>query len=340
MPHLTGSACKRVTDFWDEVTNEWLAGGDPMPEPLPSWYESYAGRGAGQVTRDGFAEPYLGDLAGSPRIVTLGLNPGRFHAGLQSRDGTFAGEIRELGSYRAWATGNPYLGEVWESLHGPNRYHRNRLGFARHWLDDQSVEGRDVLTMELYPWHSTKVTAAMRPPAEVVDEFIWQPLAELEVSEAFAFGKPWLRICETLGLPMVGRWGTGGDSLGSPVASRTVVGFELPSAQWVLVCWQSGYAGPPAATTRCGCVRRSRALVQPANHAPPHAGMQDVRRGVASSNLSACRVGMEIRTPVWAAVSEAGADSRDSETSRHTCHLGEPVVIRPTWRQSAWWSLR
>ena len=45
----------------------------------------------------------IGDLAaGKPRAVTLGLNPGKAHY-LQERNGAFADQIRELGSYHRWA---------------------------------------------------------------------------------------------------------------------------------------------------------------------------------------------------------------------------------------------
>jgi hypothetical protein len=67
----------RIADFWDELTAAWLRGEDPLPDPLPDWYASYEGRGDGQVTREAFAEPYVGDLRGTPRMVTLGLNPGQ-----------------------------------------------------------------------------------------------------------------------------------------------------------------------------------------------------------------------------------------------------------------------
>ena len=51
-----------------------------MPAPLPRWYASYAGSGLCMVTRDGFVEPYLGDLLlrKEPRLVIMGLNPGYF----------------------------------------------------------------------------------------------------------------------------------------------------------------------------------------------------------------------------------------------------------------------
>jgi hypothetical protein len=65
------SAVKRVADFWDAVMADWLGGEDVLPAALESWLASYSGRGAGQLTRNAFAEPYLGDLRGTPRFVIL-----------------------------------------------------------------------------------------------------------------------------------------------------------------------------------------------------------------------------------------------------------------------------
>lgn len=88
------SARQRVADFWDEHIQAWLHGHDPMPEPLPAWFGSYKGSGAGVVARDGFPEPYLGGLLTdpAPRTLLLGLNPGAHVAAFQARDGIFAKE--------------------------------------------------------------------------------------------------------------------------------------------------------------------------------------------------------------------------------------------------------
>ena len=115
------SACSRIADFWDELTAAWQAGEDPLPDPLPDWYASYEGRRDGQVTRDAFAEPYVGDLRGTPRMVTLRLNPGRACLDFQGRNVIFAREIHERGSYSAWAAPFPYLGEEWSRVDGRNR---------------------------------------------------------------------------------------------------------------------------------------------------------------------------------------------------------------------------
>jgi hypothetical protein len=240
------SGVERVADFWDAVTVDWLDGNDVLPATLEPWFASYSGSRAGRVTREAFAEPYIGDLRGTPRFVTLGLNPGQAVLDFQARDGIFADAIREAGSYSAWAASQPYLGETWTRVHGRNRYVTGRLRFARGWLSNPDLTPSELLTFELYPWHSTRVTAPIVPPKDIVEEFVWQPLAEIPVDFVFAFGKPWLRACQELGLPELSRWGHGGQDFGSPVASRTVVVFELPSGQRVIVLWQSGYAGPPA----------------------------------------------------------------------------------------------
>ena len=77
----TGSARQRVSDFWDAHTAAWLAGEDPLTGNLSRWFRSYEGTGRGAVTRDGFVEPYHGDLLGregQPRVVILGLYPGQY----------------------------------------------------------------------------------------------------------------------------------------------------------------------------------------------------------------------------------------------------------------------
>lgn len=123
------SARERVTGFWDEHIAAWLAGDDPMPDPLPQWFDAFRGKGLGKVTRDGFPEPYVGDLKGivaTPRLVVLGLNPGEYEQDFQSRTGIFADEIRRLGSYSAWAATGPTYAH-----HGP----RGRAA-TRTWKTD------------------------------------------------------------------------------------------------------------------------------------------------------------------------------------------------------------
>lgn len=249
---MTISARQRVAAFWDAHVESWLSGEDHLPRPLRGWFESYVGVGPGAVTREGFPEPYHGDLLAlehAPRMVVLGLNPGEFCPRFQARGGIFAKEIAEHGSYSRWATTCPYNRSPWmlPQEMGENRYYRARLAFTRRWLQDSSADHRDLLIFECYPWHSKSITAPLRPPPETIEEFVWQPIAELPVRDVFAFGRPWDGIARALKLPLTGELGSGGTAYGSKVIGRAVRTYGLPSGQRLVVEWHPGAAGPPSA---------------------------------------------------------------------------------------------
>ena len=46
-----------------------------------------------------------------------------------------------------------------------------------------------MLAVELYPWHSTGLTAAPRPDPGIVREFVWEPIAR------------WWGACDSLSTP-------------------------------------------------------------------------------------------------------------------------------------------
>ncbi|MEH0970491.1 hypothetical protein V6U77_05060 [Micromonospora sp. CPCC 205546] len=247
---MTTSARQRVAAFWDAHVESWLSGEDQLPRPLQCWFDSYVGVGPGAVTREGFPEPYHGDLLGlerTPRMVVLGLNPGEFRSRFQARGGVFAKEIAEHGSYSRWATTCPYNRPPWTLPQemGKNRYYEARLAFTRRWLQDPSADHRDLLIFECYPWHSKSITAPLRPPPEIIEEFVWQPVAELPVRDVFAFGRPWDGIAQALKLPLTGELGSGGTDYGSKVPGRAVRTYGLPSGQRLVVEWHRGSAGPP-----------------------------------------------------------------------------------------------
>jgi hypothetical protein len=104
--------------------------------------------------------------------LILGLNPGQACLDFQGRNGIFAREIRERGSYSAWAAPFPYLGEKWSRVNGRNRYAYSRLRFAREWLQDQELAADQLLTLELYPWHSTRVTAPIAGVPHAADGLV------------------------------------------------------------------------------------------------------------------------------------------------------------------------
>ncbi|MGN9811523.1 anti-phage DNA glycosylase Brig1 [Micromonospora sp. BQ11] len=247
---MTTSARQRVAAFWDTHIAAWLSGEDLMPSPLPEWFESYKGTGPGKPTLDGFPEPYHGDLLGlkrTPRVVVLGLNPGEYQRQFQSRNGIFAKEIEKHGSYSNWATTGPYNRSPWEDEMGINRYYQARLRFTRNWLQDPSAGHPDLLIFESYPWHSTSFRGRFQPPREAIEQFVWQPIAELPVRDVFAFGRSWHVLAKRLELTEMGAFDAGGPGYGSSAVGRKVRTHALPSGQRLVVVWQPGYAGPPSA---------------------------------------------------------------------------------------------
>jgi len=231
-----------MVSMWDAHVDRWLDGDDSLQEPLDAWWRSYAGKGAGAPTRNAFPEPFVGSFD-RPKLVMLGLNPGVAVPELQGIAGDFSNAIRDT-SYSRWAAGDPYGSAAWTNLRGKNTYRAARLRFAERWLGEE-VEGNELLTVELYPWHSEKVTASLRPPDDVLEPLIWAPLAALPVPELFAFGAPWAQVLGRLGMEPIEHLGRGGKDWGSKVASRTVLTYETPAERRLIVIWQSGYAGPP-----------------------------------------------------------------------------------------------
>ena len=162
--------------FWDDQLNRWLnrRALDPI---LREWKQAWAG----EVDEWAFPEPWMGPLLETPRIVIGGLNPGRAHKRLQSRSGRSAQRIREIG-FTAWAAPRPFNianGEWQDEGFARIRLDDDRLNFARGLLHDPSIEFGDVLTFELYPWHSPGLGShPIRVPPHILDEFILQPLSE------------------------------------------------------------------------------------------------------------------------------------------------------------------
>jgi hypothetical protein len=179
-------------------------------------------------------------------MVILGINPGIGYQELQSRDGTWAERIRRT-SYSRCLNRVAFDDPAWLLLHGRNSpYWANLMRFTRRWTNDPSVAAPQVLNLELYPWHSDSVKGAMTPPAEILDTYVWRPLAEIEVSHVFAFAAGWQHVCASLGWPLLERYGPGYTPVpGSTVAGWNVAIFGMPSGQKAVVSWQGGYAGPP-----------------------------------------------------------------------------------------------
>jgi hypothetical protein len=233
-----------VAAFWDEVVSDALVGVQPRgTDPaLRRWFAGYRGAGPGAVLTEATPEPYIGPLAtrhGTPRLIALGLNPGPADLRFQGRGGAFASEYERLRGFSNWAVTEPYLRDPWRAVHGHNRYHENLRAFARTWVQDPALRSRDVLVLELYPWHSHRVTATMAPPTDLIDEFIWQPIAEIDLPEVIAIGSDWQRVAQRLGLrerPLEVQFTD---------RTRRARAFELPTGQWLAVTWHQSSNSPP-----------------------------------------------------------------------------------------------
>jgi hypothetical protein len=167
---------------------------------------------------------------------------------MQSATGLLADEIRRMGSYRAWAASWPYLRDIWVKHRGENKHHTSRLKFMQRWWDQPGLTADDMLSFELFPWHSPRLTAPIRPEPDLIETYVFAPIEELGAPPIFAFGVPWFSMLEDhLRLPMIARLGVGGDPYPTQVADRAVAVFALSSGALVIAVKQGGYAGPPSA---------------------------------------------------------------------------------------------
>ncbi|WP_437605088.1 hypothetical protein WMF20_28365 [Sorangium sp. So ce834] len=255
-----GEHRNRVADVWDAYVGAWIEGDDALDawlkdqdttvaRDLTAWQNSYTGTGRGALDLTCFPDPFTGDLRGvngEPLLVVLGLNPGVGYPKLHGRDGIWTNRIREASFSRCFER-SPPGDRNWLELHGRESvYWRNLIRFGQRWCGD-GFTFRQLLNFELYPWHSNSLTAGLRCPPEVVDRYVFQPLAEVETRYVFAFGRGWDDVCRGLGLPVVRRYGDGADPFpGASSPGWTVVVFRSATmAAPIIVSWQHGYAGPP-----------------------------------------------------------------------------------------------
>lgn len=233
-------------DVWEGIVSRWIDGDDSLPEPFDCWRRSYPGRGAGAVDTAAIPEPYLGDPSSAIAVV-LALNPGRVYPRFQHRGGVFEAEVREMGSYAAWAATWAFVRPPWTDEIPAVQHTLSRLAFIGRWYDEPNLPIARMLAVELYPWHSTRLTAALRPDPGIVQEFIWEPIAASGARDVFAFGSDWFPLLTNhLGLAVVDRLGAGGRDYGPRAKTRSVMVAEAPSGVRVVAMKHSGSAGPPA----------------------------------------------------------------------------------------------
>jgi hypothetical protein len=252
---------QKVADFWDEYIHSWIEGEAALSRWLsnqhPSvvdgitrWRNSYQGAGKGALDLSCFPDPYVGDwrgLNGEPKLITLGLNPGIGYPSLQGRDGIWTSRIRESNYSSCLERSVPGDPINWLRQHKKESpYWIKLLNFGKRWHGDEFAY-KDLLSIELYPWHSTCLTAGLDCPEDVVSKYILEPLSEFECKFVFAFGKPWEGVCRNAGLRVIRRCGEGGSPFpGVSCPGWTVVALKsLITPAIFIVSWQKGYAGPP-----------------------------------------------------------------------------------------------
>ena len=245
-----GPACRAVSQLWDSVVDDFLASRETRASLMP-WANSYRGKGEGAVDWDALPELFLGPLT-KPRGVFLALNPGQAYPCFHGLDGFFAREIREkYGSYTAWAASWPYFRDPWVARKEENQHHKRRLRFLRDWLDDGELIDSDMVSFELYPWHSPRLKGQLRKGGEdvqeLIQEFVWKPVKELG-APVFAFGTPWFSFLKNpvLGLDVVKKLGANGKRYGSRVESRSVLVLRDSDGLTVIAAKHLGGAGPPS----------------------------------------------------------------------------------------------
>lgn len=255
---MTDQTVAPTVELWDAVIEQWLAGGPSSPDELAPWLGCYGGRGHHAVVPEALPEPWFGDLARTPAMVFLALNPGQPFLGaetwrdgslmpdLQSRDGVFADEIRAAGSYSSWARHFP----DWATLApSPNTFFTSRLRFAQDWCERPDLVLDDCVNAELYPWHSYRFSAGQfRPGAEataMIDRYVLAPIAAMGCPNVFAFGAAWAKILPTLGFEAVFDLSTrAGDTWPGAPKDRVVTVFGRDGLR-IVAEYHSGGAGPP-----------------------------------------------------------------------------------------------
>lgn len=234
-------ALTAMAEFWNSEIRRWVDGDHVLSPTLRRWQRSYNGRADGVVDLDVFPEPFIGPLrrSAAPALVMLGLNPGAPAPSFQGPNGIFTQQIART-SYSEWAASGPYTCVAWENANGRNKYHRDRAAFAQRLHQNESIRPEDLLYLELYPFHSRRVTGPIRPPLDLLQRFVFDSIAELDVEFVFAFGSPWYAAARMLTL---------GEGVSLEVAwsapSRSARRYRINAEQSLIVLSQSGYAGPP-----------------------------------------------------------------------------------------------
>jgi hypothetical protein len=87
----------------------------------------------------------------------------------------------------------------------------------------------------------------MDTPPDLVERYIFEPVAEINITHVFAFGAPWFSVSEKLtSVKKLKAIRHRHRLLGDSDTSDWTIGvYELPSKQLLVVSSQLGHAGPP-----------------------------------------------------------------------------------------------
>lgn len=142
--------------------------------------------------------------------------------------------------------GRPFDGpnSEWVRRYGPIRHTVLRREFARRFLQNPSIDFHDMLTVELFPWHSPTLKAAIQVQPRTLREFILEPLSEFgSVVPVIALARGWAAALDRTPdlLESVQQF------KGFAVPSRNARLYSIRGGGRILVVWHSGSDAPPNA---------------------------------------------------------------------------------------------
>jgi hypothetical protein len=123
--------------------------------------------------------------------------------------------------------------------------HRRRLQFLRHWHGDDRLDGDDMVTFALYPWHTAGITTRLRPEPELLQAFVFEPILELGSPLVFTFGPPWFTILPAFGFVLESVAGFGNVDSSPTSRARTVALFRGPEGLQVIAEKHQATPYPP-----------------------------------------------------------------------------------------------
>ena len=110
----------------------------------------------------------------------------------------------------------------------------------------------------MLPFHSKKKTRDIRPPHDILENYVWAPLREMETEVIFAFGSDWVPVCASLLGAPVASYGPnpGQQALRDTTKGNWQVNIHMLRNKLLVVSWQKGYSPDPPGEKRISEFRR------------------------------------------------------------------------------------